>query len=168
MKNFAPIMIAGLLMIGATTAGAQTSIGVIDSEQILSAMPEAVQADKYIAAQTQAARDTFALLDQKYKTDVQNFQQNAASMTPEAKAQEENRLKEYQQRALMWKEQKEKELQGKRAQMLSQIRDKILTAVNAVANEMKLDAVVDRKDGGMVFVSQRIDITARVKTRLGL
>ena len=161
-------MLVALLFGGASLVQAQTNIGVIDSDQILAVLPAAVQADKLINDQLQAARDTFNLLEKKYMTDLEAYQAKSKDMTPEEKAQEDAKFRDYQQRVRQWAANRENELKQKRTQMFAQIRETVVAAVNGVAAEMNLDAVVDKKAGGMIFVSSRIDITDKVKQRLGL
>ena len=42
------------------------------------------------------------------------------------------------------------------------------SAVTDVVADMKLDAVVDKRDGGMICVNPSIGITGSVKSRLGI
>ncbi|MGE3799723.1 MAG: OmpH family outer membrane protein [Candidatus Kapaibacterium sp.] len=165
MRNTALLL---MLLCGAGLSAAQgeTNIGVIDSEQIIQAMPEYTQGEQKLTALTKAYQDTLNAMNGGLQRDLKAYQENLGTMTADVKAKTEERLRNIQQQMQQYQQAKEQEIQQRRAALLAPIREKILAAVNAVATEMKLDAIVDKKTGGMVFVSKRIDITFKVLDKI--
>ena len=149
-----------------SSARGETNIGVIDSEQIIQAMPEYTQGEQRLTSLTKAIQDTLDNMNRSYQTELQAYQQQQAGMTPDARAKAEERLRTIQQQMQQYRQMKETEIQQRRAAMLGPIREKILAAIDAVAKEMNLDAVVDKKSGGMVYVSKKIDNTFKVLDRI--
>ena len=165
MRNTALLLML-LCGAGLSTANGETNIGVIDSEQIIQAMPEYTQGEQKLTALTKAYQDTLNAMNAALQRDLKTYQESLGTMTADVKAKTEERLRTIQQQMQQYQQAKEQEIQQRRAAMLAPIREKVLAAVNAVATEMKLDAIVDKKTGGMVFVSKRIDITFKVLDKI--
>ena len=165
IRNIATLV---LLLCGGvlSSAYADTDIGVIDSEQIIQALPEYTQGEQRITTLTQAIQDTLNRMNDAYQQQLKDYQQQQGTMSADVKTKTEERLRAIQQQMLQYRQVKENEIQQRRAAMLGPIREKVLAAVNAVAEEMKLDAVVDRRGSGMIYVSKKIDITFRVLDKI--
>ena len=61
----------------------------------------------------------------------------------------------------------EKQLQQFQEQQLPPLFQKLESAVKAVAKEMKLDLVLDKRNAGLLYMDPKLDITDKVRSKFG-
>ncbi|MGB0881662.1 MAG: OmpH family outer membrane protein [Vicingaceae bacterium] len=169
MKVF-KIAILMVVVALSTTVTAQKSakIGHINSNDLLSAMPERNDVQKELEEYANQLKVTMDAMRKEYETKVGEFQAKQEVMTDiikETKIKEitdlEKRIGEFQQTA-------EADLQKKEQGLLQPIIDKAKTAINDVAKENGYTYVLDSSVGVVLYSVDTDDILPKVKAKLGI
>lgn len=154
-------------------ASAQTKIGHINSQELLTAMPETDSAQKQLE---KLAKDNELLLEEmtvefnkKYEDYVQKMENTANPMSDLSRAAKEAELQEIQQRIQAVQQQAEQDLQRQRMLLFQPIQEKAISAVNEVAAENGFTYIIDSGMGVVVYSGPDAqDILPLVKAKLGL
>ena len=166
------IKITLLLLVVAltTTAMAQkgTKVGHINSNDLLTAMPERTVVQKDLEEYANQLKVTLDAMSKEYETKVAAFQSKQDVMTDIIKDNKikeitdlEKRIKEFQQTA-------EADLQKKEQDLLQPIIDKAKTAINDVAKENGYTYILDSSVGVVLYSVDADDILPKVKKKLGI
>jgi Skp family chaperone for outer membrane proteins len=87
-------------------------------------------------------------------------------MSAEAKRKEEESLNALRQRMIQYQEVKTQEMQLMREEFLRPIREKVKQAIAVIAKEEKLNMVLDKAAGIVLYSDDTSDITFKVLDRM--
>ena len=171
MKAFIRIAVIGALfvVVGYSHASAQLKIGVVVSETIITALPEFKQVQQRIETMQQSYLDTLRSVKAEFDQQFQKFQQQAGTLNAETKAQEEARLTQMQQRLQAYQNYHlgpQGTVIQAQNELLQPIRAKVIEAIEAIAKKQNLDAVMEKVEGGFLYVDPKMDITFKVLDHL--
>ena len=167
MKIFRKLTAAFLLLFVTMTATAQRKIAHIDSQTLISEMPEVKEAQ----AQLEKLQKTYATeIDasmKEYQTKLQTYSadaQNQTQVTNDARQKElagmEQNIQQYQQTA-------SQDIQKKQADLLRPLIEKARAAIQKVARAQGFEYVIDGTQGGSLILSDGKDLMEDVKKELG-
>ncbi len=174
MYKFILFLIIALgMVISADNASAQkertASIGVVEIETIVKAMPEADSADKMLKDLGQKYRDTLQAMEKEYTTKLDNYDKQKSMMSADQKKKEEDALKQIQMKYAQFQDEKfgvQGEIAQLRDKLLEPIRAKVREAIEAVAKEEKLNFVFDKGSSALLYSEDKADITYRVLDKI--
>ena len=156
-----------VLALGSVGLSAQTfKAGFVNSETIIKELPEAQQASADIEAMGLKIRDTLQIMQKEFESRLEDYRKQEALMSAEAKRKEEEALNSLRMRFLQYQETKTAEMQQIRENFLKPIRDKVQKAITEVAKEEKLNMVLDKAAGLVLYSSDASDITFKVLDRM--
>ena len=166
MKIFRKLTAAFLLLFVTMTATAQSKIAHIDSQTLISEMPEVKEAQ----AQLEKLQKTYATeIDasmKEYQTKLQTYSadaQNQTQVTNDARQKElagmEQNIQQYQQTA-------SQDIQKKQADLLRPLIEKARAAIQKVARAQGFEYVIDGTQGGSLILSDGKDLMEDVKKEL--
>jgi outer membrane protein len=167
MKIFKTLSTTILFLFALTTMTAQSKIAHIDSQTLISQMPEVKEAQ----AQLEKLQKTYATeIDasmKEYQTKLQTYSadaQNQTEVTNQARQKElagmEQNIQQYQQTA-------SQDIQKKQADLLKPLIDKAKEAIQKIAKEQGFDYVIDATQGGSLILANGKDLMEEVKKELG-
>ncbi|MBT3442414.1 MAG: OmpH family outer membrane protein [Flavobacteriaceae bacterium] len=167
MKIFKTLSTTILFLFALTTMTAQSKIAHIDSQTLISQMPEVKEAQ----AQLEKLQKTYATeIDasmKEYQTKLQTYSadaQNQTEVTNQARQKElagmEQNIQQYQQTA-------SQDVQKKQADLLKPLIDKAKEAIQKIAKEQGFDYVIDATQGGSLILANGKDLMEEVKKELG-
>ena len=137
---------------------------------MLSELPEVKQADANLQAlQAQLEKKGQQMvqdLEGKYK-DLQRKEQSG-EISPKALEEEAKKLKEQEGELGKFEQEMQKQLQTKRQETLQPILDKVNNIIKQVATENQFTYIFDSSAGILLYAQESMDITALVKTKLGI
>jgi outer membrane protein len=167
MKKLIPILIMVVAVLGFTQkSAAQTKIGYINTEDLMSAMPEAQQANAalqdYQTSLQQQGNDYIQELNEK---DSQ-FVKDSAKLSPAAKELRRNDLVQLYQKVQNWNQTMQQMIQQKQQDLLIPIRNKALDAIKAVAKQNGYTYIMDATS--LLVMPPGDDILPLVKKSLGI
>jgi len=157
-------------VLAASIASAQNyKIGVVSAEVILKELPEALAASKLIEESGLKIRDTLQMMQKEFEARIESYRKQEAMMTAEGKRKEEESLNALRTRFLQYQEEKlgnTGEVARMREVLLQPIRAKVNEAIAAVAKEEKLNMVLDKVAGLVLYNEDKADITYKVLDRM--
>ena len=161
------LMFAFLFVFG--TAQAQ-KFGYVNSREILTQMPAVKQMQSNLEGfKTQLEKKAEQMIK-----DFQTKQQKAAAdeqagvLSP---AMKESLLKELQtkeQEIIKFQQDSQQQLAEKEQTLLQPILDKVNTAINDVATQDGYQFIFDLQSGVLLYYKAEADVTAKVKSKLGI
>ncbi|MCH4823428.1 OmpH family outer membrane protein [Gramella lutea] len=162
------LSLAILLMFIAFSSNAQSKIGTIDAEYILSQLPETVEVNKNLEAYNTELQDELKTTIQEYEGLVKDYQDTVADLDDEAKKEKEdkiieleNDIKGFRQKASVMMQMRQNELNGP-------LYDKIDAAMKEVISEEGFTQIFHAGASGLAFSRAEDDITLKVMDKLGI
>src|SRR5574344_1069767 len=164
------IIVLLVLLSGAFLVNAQ-KFACVDSEYILSNMPEYKQAQKEledVSLSWQKEVETkLAEVDKMYKS----YQAEAILLPEELKSKKENEIVEAEKEAKNLQKQRfgnDGDLAKKRSELVKPIQDKIYNAIEKIAQEKNYSVIFDKASGATVlYIDDKTDVSDLVLAELG-
>ena len=155
------------IAIAPMAAVAQNQIAVVNSDEIIISMPELSEIERQLADKVQSLQRTLQELENQYNRLMAEIQA-LPETTSEAIIQDRQReLMQVFERHQTFQQNSQRELQQLQDDLFEPVQRRVLDAIQAVADEAGYLLVFDVNSP--VFVSTNApDITARVRTRLGI
>ncbi len=160
------LLFAGVMALAMFTATAQNKIGYINTDELISTMPEAAKAQtelqEFQASLAQQYQDLSAELNAKDSAFVKDSTKLSASMK-EIKKKE---LFEIYQRVQNYQQTSQEEYQAKASEKIAPIREKALNAISTVAKENGYTYVFN--EDNLLVKPAGDNILQLVKNKLGI
>ncbi len=159
-----------VISVFATESFAQKAkFGHIDSNELLSAMPERAQAQKQLQEFSKQLENQLAVMNQEFQTKYQDYVTHQDSLSMSIKQLKEEELQSLQQRIQNFQQTAQQDLQKKEQELLQPIIDKAKNAIKEVAKEKGYTWVFDTSVGSLVVWPENSDnLLNDVKTKLGI
>ncbi len=165
MKHFKILLLIAIVTLGFNTAQAQTKVAHINTDLLLSLMPEtkALNADleklgKTYETELKAEQDKLTAKLKKYEAEVN-------SQTDEVNQQRGAEVQQDQQNLYQASQVAREEIAKKRDEKLKPILDKAKQAIEDIAKEQGYTYVLDASS---LIVANGTDLLAAVKVKLGI
>ncbi len=160
------LIVASVMALGFFTASAQTKIGYINTEELISVMPEAAVADKeleeYKGSLGQQGQDMAKEADEK----AEQFVKDSAKLSASMKEIKRNEIIELYQKVNNWEQIAQQKYNQKAQEKLQPIRVKAMDAIKAVAKEAGYAYVLDVNS--LIVAPPADDIIGLVKKKLNI
>ena len=141
-------------------------IGHINSNDLLTAMPERATVQKELEAHADQLRATLDAMRKEYETKVTEFQSKQDVMTDIIKKTKIKEITDLEKRITEFQQTAEEDLQKKEQSLLQPIIDKAKDAINAVAKENGYTYILDSSVGVVLYSVEGDDILPMVKKKL--
>ena len=170
MKNVLKLLVITLFLFSGTAVNAQNyKFGHINSQELLSLMPERDSAEAIIQQYAMDLEGELEIMQVEYRNKLNDYLEKQDNLTPLVKQTKEQELNEIQKRIQDFTASAEQELQQQNAQLIQPIIMKAEKAIKDVAKENGFTYIFDLSRGAVIFFSeQSIDILPLVKKKLGL
>jgi outer membrane protein len=159
------LLTVALVLTPLYAAHADFKVGVVDGMDLISKSAEGKRVQDSIKRKSEELGRPFSQKRQDLARQVEEFQKQASLMKEDArkrKAEElEKKMQEFQQQGAN----AEKQLAQYQQEQLQPLFQKLETAVKAVATEMKLDLVLDKRNSGLLYMDPKLDISDKVRSR---
>ena len=154
------------LLFTSPLAAQGTKVGYINTAAVLGGYGPAQEATQQLDATVSGYQTEFNQLQNDYGRDLNEFQQQQMTMTPEARQQREQQL-QAQRLAL---EERGRELEDLAEQRRAELFDPINSAMQAVLDEIRVEGnyglILDTNLGVILVADPALDLTQQVLTRL--
>lgn len=147
---------------------AQTKVGTIDADFILTQLPEMDEVNAGLKEYNAQLQKDLEETAGNYETLVKDYQTNSATFTEDQKKEKEtaiitleNDLKSFRQKATVM-------MQMKRNELTKPLYDKINTAMMQVIQEEKYTHVLHAAGNNIAFAAEEFDITNKVMAKMGI
>ena len=171
MKKY---LFAAILLLGANIVFAQDAplkIGFVDSQVILTQLPEAIKAQGDLDALTNKWSAQLDSMTQSYQEIGASYQKQANTMTEEKKLAAQKELVDKEQQILNFRKEKFAQQTGeiyrKQEEIFGPVKTKIYGAIEKVAKDESMKFVFDKSgDIILLYADPNYDITYKVLDKL--
>lgn len=150
------------------TGNAQSKIGIIDAEYIISKMPEIAQVNQGIKNFNEKMQGDMKTAIQKYEGLVQNYKDSSAVFTEDIKKQRENDLMGLENEIKNFRQRSSVLLQMKRNELTKPLYEKIDKALQEVIKEQGYTQIFHANSGAVAYSEPGSDVTEEVLNKLGI
>ena len=169
MKHLKKIAVAIVLFVATTSfVNAQTKLAHISVQQLLSEMPEMIDANKEL----KKLQETFTADIESSITELKNkytqYSNESASKTDEENKKRSLELQGFEKNIGEAQQSAQQEIQKKQMELYGPITEKAKIAIEKVAATLGFDYVMDASQGGGLLVYKGKDLLLDVKKELGL
>jgi outer membrane protein len=168
MSKFATsILLTGLIALTPLYAfGAELKVGVVDTMDVMSKSAEGKRVQDSIKRKSEELGKPFAVKRQEIQKQMEDFQKQAAMMKEDARkrkaAELEKKMSDFEKQT----GDAQKQLAQYQEKEMTPLLKKMEVAINAVADENKLDLVFDSR-AVTVLRNKSLDITDKVRSKFG-
>ena len=161
------ILLAVALAIPMFVSAQSLKVGVIDTNAVLEALPDTKTAEAKLAETSKKYEDEFAKLQQEFQRLYEDFQKMPENEPQAIKERKTRELGDMQQKIQTFQDNAHQDLQRMQQELMSPIIAKVRNAIESVGKEGGYSAI---SETGVFsyYASPLEDITAKVKTKLGL
>ncbi|MBT6160896.1 OmpH family outer membrane protein [Flavobacteriaceae bacterium] len=168
MKNVKNFTLSLLFLFAPLTAlVAQSNVAHINTQELISEMPEVIAAQKELKKLEDQFTTEMETSVKEFQTKAQTYRGDAENQTDIINQQRQVELQDMQQRIQEFRETAAQELQKRSADMMRPLYDKAREAINTVATAQGFQYVLDSSPGGSVITASGKDLMVDVKKQLG-
>jgi len=161
------LVILAVLLAAVWAGAADLKIGVVDGMDVISKSADGKRVQDSIKRKSEELGKPFASKRQELQRQMEEFQKQASVMKEDArkrKAEElEKKMKDFEKQGA----DAEKQLSQYQEKELGPLLQKLESAVKTVAQDSKLDLVLDKRQSGLLYMSPAVDITEKVRGKFG-
>jgi len=161
------LLTAALLLTPLWAAAAEFKVGVVDGMDVVSKSAAGKAVQSAIKRKSEELGRPFGQKRQDLAKEVENFQKQASLMKEAARktkaAELERKMQDFQKQGA----DAEKQLQKFQEGQLAPLIQKLETAVKTVAQQERLDMVLDKRNAGLLYMDPKLDITEKVRSKFG-
>jgi len=170
MKNLIKLLVITLFLFSGTAVNAQNyTFGHINSQELLSIMPERDSAEAKIQQYAKELEGELEIMQVEYRNKLNDYLEKQDNLTPLVKQTKEQELSEFQSRIQEFSTSAQQELRQQETQLIQPIIQKAEKAIKDVGKENGYIYVFDLSRGTVIYFSEQSeDILPMVKKRLGL
>lgn len=170
MQIYLRFLLCALLILPASVILGQTKkFGHINSQELLSQMPESDSAQAKVENLQKTYETQFEEMQVELNNKYENYLQNRDTYTDLIRQTKEAEITEMQQRIQQFENVAAQELQTQRNELLRPIIEKANKAIKEVAEDNGFIYVFDISQGNPIYFSEEsVDILPLVKVKLGL
>lgn len=168
MKRFMAAVLVLATAVGISVA--QTKVGHINSEAIMQALPEAIDAQKSLDVMVSGWENELQKMQADWKKKFDDYEKRKLILTDQSRAEAEKELRELDQSISDFRNKKfgqNGELFQKQNEVMKPIQNKIFKVLEEIAKEDSYDYIFDKSgDILLLFASDKNDLTERVLRRM--
>lgn len=169
MKTIKILFVALLLITGATSM-AQSKLGYLNSEQVISIMPEMDTITKQLQAYEKELGDTFDAMQAEYTAKVTEFQKKSTTWSTAMQEQKAKEITSLRENITSYEEAARNDGSKKSQELLAPVYKRVQDAITAVGKENSFTYIFDTRAGALIYIDEATAINALplVKTKLGI
>ena len=167
MKKTKYLITIILFLIAQISIFAQSKVAHIDTQKLISEMPEVIAAQKQIEELNKTYSKELESSMKELQTKAQNYEADAANQTDVTNQARQQEIVTMQQNIRQYEQTASQDLQKKRMEMLQPLLNKATEAIKKVGTAQGFDYVLDSSAGGGVIMAKGKDLMADVKIELG-
>jgi outer membrane protein len=147
----------------------EVKLGHVNSQEILTAMPERVTIEKTIKDLQDQWEKEMTKMREEYYAKMKEFQDKQATMPESIKQARQSEIAELEQRITTFQQTASTDLGKKQQELFTPVIDKVKKAINEVGAENGYLYLFDLSTQSIIYQSPKSnDVTPLVKKKLGL
>jgi outer membrane protein len=161
-------MLAFGLMMGATAFAQSPKFGYVNSQELLSVMPEMSKADNDLKAFAKQYQDQLEAMGKEFEKKGTDYQTTEKTMTDAVKTVKQSELQALQARIETFQQGAQEKIGKKKEELYKPILEKADKAIKDVAKEKGYDYIFDASGGSLLYAKDTDNILSLVKAKLGI
>lgn len=162
-------MLLALPLLAGSVAQAQNApIGYTNQQAILANMPEMQQVRQQLQQEAQSQQQEFQQEQQEFQQKLEAYQKQQSLLSEQRRSEREQELRQLQDSLQQSAQQRDQYLAQREAELMQPLLEDLQNAIEAVAQEQNLTAVLRTQALLYVDDEQMVDITPEVANRLGI
>ena len=146
----------------------QSKFGYIDSNELMSLMPEKKTAERELQAFLKTLETQLIGMEGELQAKFTDYQNKESSYDELTKKDKETEIQDLQQRMQSFQQNSQNVLQKKQQELMEPIMAKATKAIDDVAKEGKFTYIFDSGVGCILYADESENVLALVKKKLGL
>ncbi|MCL1944147.1 MAG: OmpH family outer membrane protein [Candidatus Azobacteroides sp.] len=146
----------------------QDKFGYLNTADILQAMPERVEAQNKLDAETSKLETELNNMRDELNKKFTAFQQEQDSMSESIKAMRMKEINELDQRTQNFYDVARQDMQKLQVQLMQPIEEKIKNAIKAVGDENGYTSIIDVNAALYLSPTKMTDVSSMIKAKLGI
>lgn len=165
MKQLKTLLIAAVAFFGTSQAiNAQAKTAHVDVSEIMQKMPAMLDAQKQLEKLSGTYDTEYKTMVDEFQAKVKKYETEAATVTEAVNEERSKEVQDMQKRIVDYRDNAQKELQKKEADLVKPIMDKIKASIQKVGKAKGYQYVLNGAD---LLLAEGPNITADVKKDLG-
>ena len=167
-KLFRVALVAGCMLLAGSFAKAQSKIGYIAFEELVSQMPKAKAVNTSLQTYQKQFTDQLQALYAEIQSKAGEYDKTKATMTDAVRITKETELQDMQKRFQDTQNNFAQQVETKKNELVKPLIDEARTAINAVAKEKGYTYVIDSGTTNLIVSPAGDDLMAAAKVKLGI
>lgn len=171
MKSFKKVITLLTLVVLISSFGFAQSgakFGYIDSNEILTLMPETDSLQQELKAYAEYLDEQMSTMAMEYQSKVALYQDNVGTMSDLIRQTKEKEITDLQNRIQAFQQSADQDLGSKQAELFNPLIERVKVAITEVARENSYNYIFDVGTGALVFYETGDNILPLVKAKLGV
>ncbi len=164
MKQLKSLLIAATLFFGAQAANAQAKTAHVDVNEIMEKMPARIEAEKQLKKLSDTYTTEFNAMTTEYQAKLKKYGEEEQTVTEKVNQERIAEVQDSQKRIADFRDNAQKELQKKEAELLKPIMEKVEASIKKVGKAKGYQYVLNAAG---LLLADGPDLTADVKKDLG-
>lgn len=164
---FKKILLVAALILPMFASAQTLKIGLVDTQEILSKLPDTAAANKQLEETSKKYEDEYAKLNEEMKRLYDEIQNMGESELPAIRERKTREFTDHQQKAQQFEQNAMQHLQKLQGDLMQPIMQKIRTAIESVGKEGGY-SLVQEMSTQIYYAAPVVDITPEVKAKLGV
>jgi len=165
MKRLKSLLIATVVFLGTCqTINAQAKTAHVDVNELISKMPAMLDAQKQLEKLSGTYDAEYKTMAEEYQNKIKKYDQEASTVGDAVNATRQTEVQDLVKRITDYRDNAQKELQKKEADMVKPLMDKIKASISKVGKAKGYQYVLNVAD---LLLADGPDLTADVKKDLG-
>jgi outer membrane protein len=166
MKKY-KFLITLSLFLSLSFSFAQSKVAHIDTQKLISEMPEVIAKQKELAQLEKTYTTEIENTYKEFQTKAQSYSADIDNKDPLINQARQEELESMQRNIQAFRQTATEDLQKKQVEMMKPLYEKAKAAIEKVASSQGFDYVLDSSAGGSVIMAQGKDLMNEVKNELG-
>lgn len=166
MKNIVFPILA--LVFGAQMMLAQSKVGTIDSEYVLSRLPELTKVQEDLKVYSSKLEADLKVKVDDYQAKVADYQKNVATLTEPMKKTKQEEIIALENDIAKFRQNGTQLVQLEQNRLLQPLYKKIGTALEELAKAQGYTQVLTITSSGLAYIDPKFDLTESVMKKLGI
>ncbi|AXT60601.1 OmpH family outer membrane protein [Aquimarina sp. AD10] len=162
------IILSILVLVVSLQLNAQSKTGTIDTEFILSKMPELTKVQEDLKGYNKKLEDQLKVKVEEYQAKVKEYQENVATFTEPMKKTKQEGIIKLEDDIAKFRQNASQLVQLEQNKLLQPLYQKIGKALEEIAKAEKYTQVFTISSSGLAYVDPNFDLTKKVTTKLGI
>lgn len=151
------------------SAQGQLKFGTVNSQEIITVMPEKLDAEKKFAEASKKYEDEYLKIQEELNRKYQEYITQRDSMPASINDRRMQEVQTMEERRQTFLESSQQQLQAEQQRLLAPVQQKFIEAVKAVGAENNFTYIFDQGGSGILYTgAANVDVTGLVKTKLNL